>query len=197
MDEIATEGDVLTKFKAAGGSATSVPDSTQCVTKANLTNPAGLPSDMALNVTGTYDSNELVAGPDISFKHVTSGVRCTIYNLAYDWISVDIELYIDRPSGQGHMLALKSPDYYREYSLLYGPGDYKIKYMKCTLTNNTQDVLTVDIEQLQDWSTVLWSNDLLPSESKKLPLIHGNPDTIEVAKGELGDVRFEFTASIK
>lgn len=77
MDEIATEGDVLTKFKAAGGSATSVPDSTQCVTKANLTNPAGLPSNMTLTVSGSYNTNELVANPDIAFEDTTKyGTIC-------------------------------------------------------------------------------------------------------------------------
>lgn len=80
MDEIATEGDVLTKFKAAGGSATSVPDSTQCVTKANLTNPYGLPNNMTLTVSGSYNTNELVANPDIAFENTTKYGTIWFYN---------------------------------------------------------------------------------------------------------------------
>ena len=91
MDEIATEGDVLTKFKAAGGSATGVPDSTQCVTKANLTNPAGLPNNMTLTVSGSYNTNELVANPDIAFRNTTK----------YGTI------YFDNETGNCTVLALK------------------------------------------------------------------------------------------
>lgn len=92
MDEIATEGDVLTKFKAAGGSATaSVPDSTQCVTKANLTNPAGLPNNMTLTVSGSYNTNELVANPDIAFGNTTK------YG----------SIYFDNQTGNCTVLALK------------------------------------------------------------------------------------------
>lgn len=72
MDEIATEQDVLDKYHNAGGSGGSVPSSDQCVTKSNLTNPAGLPSNVTLTVSGSYRSDELVNEGDISFKKTTT-----------------------------------------------------------------------------------------------------------------------------
>ena len=68
MDEIATEQDVLDKFHAAGFTGGTVPHATECVTKGNLTNPSGLPSNASLKVSTGYNDNECVQQSDITIE---------------------------------------------------------------------------------------------------------------------------------
>lgn len=66
MGEIATEQDVLDKYHNAGFTGGTVPHATECVTKGNLTNPSGLPSNASLNVSAGYNDNECVQQSDIT-----------------------------------------------------------------------------------------------------------------------------------
>ena len=66
MGEIATEQDVLDKYHNAGFTGGTVPHATECVTKGNLTNPSGLPSNASLNVSTGYNDNECVQQSDIT-----------------------------------------------------------------------------------------------------------------------------------
>lgn len=151
MDEIATEGDVLTKFKAAGGSATGVPDSTQCVTKANLTNPSGLPNNMVLNVAGTYDSNELVADPDITFREKAKVLHVHVdCENSYLDISRDANMRLDFSEGiQFHYLGTYSfgvlnadEDYYTQGS------SFTIGYIIGSVTNKSPESYNVEVEMV-------------------------------------------------